>query len=206
MFSLKPYGPNAWLIEHPKHDQLLALGNTLETDPPAHYLEYSLGYDTLLIQFNKPVTADSILSYLGRADTIPVLGRVPRHHDIPVRYDGPDLEDTARALKLSCMELVTLHTAPLYQVRFLGFSPGFPYLDGLPERIHLPRRSTPRTRVQAGAVAIGGSHASIYSISSPGGWHWLGNTDYTIFDRTKQNAEAFSLQAGDTLTFIPIHA
>ncbi|GAA5495350.1 5-oxoprolinase subunit B [Rubritalea halochordaticola] len=203
MLSLTPFGPSAWLVLHPDHSKLKALGRALEQEAPADFVDYTLGYESLLILFRAPVPEAVVRVYLDSL-TLDALGdQSSTHHHIPVSYDGPDLEDTAKALKLTCEELVQLHSSALYQVRFLGFSPGFPYLDGLPERIHLPRRSSPRPRMNPGAVAIGGGHASIYSIASPGGWHWLGNTNFPIFDPQKNDESAFALKSGDTLTFIP---
>lgn len=205
-FSLRPYGPNGWLVLHPDHSVLIALGEMLDSKSLPHFQEYTLGYESLLIQSKKPIRRELLEEYLRSISLDTAPENETRHHDIPVAYDGPDLEDTAKALKLSCDELVSMHSSAIYQVRFLGFSPGFPYLDGLPEQLHLPRRSSPRTRMQAGAVAIGGPHASIYTIPSPGGWHWLGNTEYPIFDRSQSDSSAFALKPGDTLTFVPQNA
>lgn len=98
----------------------------------------------------------------------------PREHELHVRYDGEDLGDVARAVGLPIAEVIALHLAPVYDVAFMGFLPGFPYLHGLDTRLRLPRRSTPRPRVPAGAVAIGGPYAGVYPLASPGGWHLLG--------------------------------
>ena len=101
---------------------------------------------------------------------------------IPVRYDGADLAGVAEATGLSEDEVVTVHTGPLYTVAFTGFAPGFGYLTGLDERLRLPRRGTPRTRVPAGAVAIAGEFTGVYPRPSPGGWHLLGRTDLAVWD------------------------
>jgi KipI family sensor histidine kinase inhibitor len=98
----------------------------------------------------------------------------PRQHDLHVRYDGEDLAAVAREVGLPVAELIALHRAPVYDVAFMGFLPGFPYLHGLDPRLHLARRATPRARVPAGAVAIGGPYAGVYPQASPGGWHLLG--------------------------------
>jgi biotin-dependent carboxylase-like uncharacterized protein len=97
-------------------------------------------------------------------------------------------------------EIVRLHSAASYTVAAVGFSPGFPYLTGLPERLHLPRRATPQ-RVPAGSVAIAGKQAGIYPFDSQGGWHVLGRTDLELFDPSR--AEPALLQPGDRLKFVP---
>lgn len=115
--------------------------------------------------------------------------------EIPVCYDGdcaPDLAEAAQSLALSEDEVVRRHSAGLYRVAMLGFSPGFPYLLGLDPRLQLPRRATPRTRVPAGSVAIGGAQSGIYPRELPGGWHLIGRTPLNLFDlhRTPPNLVA----------------
>lgn len=116
---------------------------------------------------------------------------VPSQHDetalieIPVCYGGefgPDLDDAAARAGLSAAEFAAAHTAAEYRVAMLGFAAGFPYLLGLDPRLHLPRRASPRTRVPAGSVAIGGAQTGIYPRELPGGWNLIGRTPLTLFD------------------------
>ena len=104
---------------------------------------------------------------------------------IDVRYVGPDLVTVAKALGITADEVIALHSQSTYEVAFFGFSPGFAYLTGLPQRLHLPRRETPRTVVPAGAVAIASSYTAVYPRSSPGGWHLLGQTEAEMFDASR---------------------
>lgn len=111
----------------------------------------------------------------------------PEHREsetvtIDVRYDGDDIAEVAGAVGLTIDEVVLAHSSALYRVEFCGFSPGFGYLSGLPDVLHLPRRATPRTRVPAGSVAVAAQYAAVYPTSSPGGWHLLGSTDVQLFD------------------------
>jgi 5-oxoprolinase (ATP-hydrolysing) subunit B len=101
---------------------------------------------------------------------------------IPVVYDGADLGPVAESVGLSVAEVVALHTEAVYTAEFLGFAPGFAYLVGLPEVLHLPRRATPRTRVPGGSVAIADRHTAVYPGASPGGWHLLGHTAASVWD------------------------
>ncbi|MFD4346736.1 allophanate hydrolase subunit 1 [Streptomyces coelicoflavus] len=94
--------------------------------------------------------------------------------EIPVRYDGPDLADVAALWGVAPDEVGALHGAHTYRVAFCGFAPGFGYLTGLPPRLHVPRRSTPRTRVPAGAVALAGPYSAVYPRATPGGWQLIG--------------------------------
>ncbi len=69
-----------------------------------------------------------------------------------------------------------------WTVAFCGFAPGFGYLVGGDSRLQVPRRSTPRTRVPAGAVALAGEFASVYPRESPGGWQLIGKTSVHTWD------------------------
>ncbi|MCK9911012.1 5-oxoprolinase subunit PxpB, partial [Microbacteriaceae bacterium K1510] len=89
---------------------------------------------------------------------------------------GPDLEDLAGYHQLTPVEVIELHSSADYRVYMLGFSPGFPYLGGLPPQISTPRLETPRTFIPAGSIGIAGSQTGIYSVSSPGGWRIIGHT------------------------------
>jgi KipI family sensor histidine kinase inhibitor len=102
--------------------------------------------------------------------------------EIPVRYDGEDLEFVASSTGLDVEDVVAFHSAAQYVVAFCGFAPGFGYLRGLDSRLHLPRRATPRTRVPGGAVAIAAEYTAVYPRPSPGGWLLLGTTTSVMFD------------------------
>lgn len=105
--------------------------------------------------------------------------------EIPVCYGGthgPDLEALAAHAGMSSGEVVARHAAAFYTVAMLGFAPGFPYLLGLDPALHMPRRATPRTRVPAGSVAIGGAQTGIYSRELPGGWNLIGRTPLALFN------------------------
>ncbi len=135
-------------------------------------------------------------------DAMPV--RVVR---IPVAYggeEGTDLTEAAQACGISEQELIARHTAAQYTVAMLGFQPGFPYLIGLDAGLHLPRRATPRPRVPAGSVAIGGAQTGIYPSASPGGWHVIGRTSARLFDPTRDPPAL--LAPGDVVRFFAVGA
>ena len=122
----------------------------------------------------------------------------PRTIDVPVCYGpelGLDLADVAAHTGLSVDDVVRLHSSAEYRVACIGFTPGFPYLIGLPAELATPRRATPRTAVPAGSVAIGGSHTGIYPTQSPGGWHVIGRTSLRLFDAAREPLSL--LRAGD---------
>jgi KipI family sensor histidine kinase inhibitor len=127
-----------------------------------------------------------------------------RRHEIGVCYGGsagPDLAELARLRGMTEREVVELHCSPTYTVGFLGFAPGFAYLIGLPAALETPRLATPRTRVPAGSVAIGGSFTAVYPRSTPGGWRLLGLTDLALFDVSAPSPAR--LAPGDQVKFVP---
>ncbi len=123
--------------------------------------------------------------------------------EVPVVYGGekgPDLLEVAKRHQISPDELVARHTAPIYTVYFVGFMPGFVYLGGLDSSIHTDRRASPRLKIPAGSVGIGGSQTGVYPGESPGGWQILGNTDLPFFDMNREVPSLFL--PGDQLRFI----
>ena len=124
--------------------------------------------------------------------------------EIPVRYggeDGPDLPDVAARMGLSPSDVIERHASATYRVLFLGFAPGFGYLGPLAPSLVLPRRATPRVRVPAGSVAIGGTYTAVYPGESPGGWHVLGRSSAPIWDPRRDSPAM--LQPGGIVRFVP---
>jgi KipI family sensor histidine kinase inhibitor len=105
--------------------------------------------------------------------------------EIPVCYGGrfgPDLGAVAAWAGMDPHHVITAHASREYRVFMLGFLPGFPYLASVDERIAMPRRDTPRTRVVAGSVGIAGPQTGVYSFDSPGGWQIIGRTPLVMFE------------------------
>jgi KipI family sensor histidine kinase inhibitor len=139
------------------------------------------------------------------ADTSPSDAGEQRLIDIPVCYGGelgPDLATVAATCNMSEQQVIDLHSAGSHLVYMLGFAPGSPYIGGLDPRLALPRRSTPRTRVPAGTVAIAREQSAIYSIEMPGGWNLLGRTPLKLF--SLQDDPPCLLRPGDRVRFVPI--
>jgi len=121
---------------------------------------------------------------------------------IPVCYDAEfalDLEEIARHSGLGAEKVVDLYHAAEYRVHCIGFTPGFPFLGGLPSKLATPRRSTPRKEIPAGSVAIGGAQTGIYPVKSPGGWNVIGRTPLRLFDPQKDPPAL--LRAGNRVRF-----
>lgn len=126
---------------------------------------------------------------------------------IPVCYEpscAPDLLPLAKQLGISVDAIIVLHSNAEYQVGMIGFAPGFPYLTGLPAELQVPRRANPRTRVEAGSVAIAEQMCGIYPKALPGGWTIIGRTPTTLFDASCM--DPCLLSAGDSVCFQPISA
>jgi inhibitor of KinA len=122
--------------------------------------------------------------------------------EIPVCYEtefAPDLEHVAQHAGLQGEDVVDLHSSAEYRVHCVGFTPGFPFLGGLPRKIATPRRDVPRKEIPAGSVAIGGSQTGIYPIKSPGGWNVIGRTPLQLFDPQKDPPAM--LRAGNRVRF-----
>ncbi len=162
--------------------------------------EIAPAYASLLIRFD-PVTwagaeqsphaqlLIAIESILGETEKDDAAEMGSRAIEIPVCYGGgfgPDLNEAARHAQLDAHEFVARHTAAEYKVAMLGFAPGFPYLLGLDASLHVPRRASPRTRVPAGSVAIGGAQTGIYPRELPGGWQIIGRTPWVLFDAGRE--------------------
>lgn len=125
--------------------------------------------------------------------------------EIPVCYEGAcaqDIEDVSRIHGISVADVVALHVASRYVVRFIGFSPGFAYLDGLPHQLATPRLDAPRVRVPAGSLGIAGDQTGIYPHATAGGWRLIGRTPLTMFAPHREKPAL--LATGDTVRFTPI--
>lgn len=185
-----------------------ALVHALATKRPPGCGEFVLGYDSILLV---GMRLQEALEWVGRRPTDrPARVNAPRCHHIGVIYDGADLKIVAKGCGMDVAAVIERHSAPTYTVRMMGFSPGFPYLDGLDPSLYVPRRASPRPHIRPGTVAIGGPHAGIYSVASPGGWHLLGQTRFPLFNleaarATKPDpAAVFALSVGDQVRFQPI--
>lgn len=187
----RPYGPDAILFEFEVPDQRWALRCE-------HAQELVVGARTVLVRFDpRKVTRADVICHAHLAETDASTGTT---HRIPMTFDGPDLAPVADAAGLSITEVVARHTAAVYRAEFCGFAPGFAYLSGLDPALHMPRRTSPRTRVPSGSVAIAGSYTAVYPTASPGGWQLLGTTDVTLFDPLSDNPGV--IVPGDRVIFV----
>lgn len=211
---LQAYGDQGVLLGDLTDAERSAWISRFEATLPDGCSEFVLGYNSiLLVGAPEPLATwvDDAMSDLQVSIADATIQPKPVIR-VPVNYSGPDLHSVAEAAGLTDSEVVKIHSDPIYTVRMIGFSPGFPYLDGLDLRLHLPRRPDPRMHIEPGSVAIGGPHAGIYSIASPGGWHLLGQTGFVLFDKScaktihspQGSRQVFRLAPEDRVQFYPI--
>lgn len=202
-------------ISLPLHEEVMQAKNKIESNPFNGLIEtvpayncLAVYYNPLLIEKKNGTIAETVEQFINTI--LKTASPVPSQKQstvltIPVCYDkslGIDLHDLSETLQLSIEEIIHLHSNKIYQVFMTGFKPGFPYMGTLDERLITKRKSSPRLKVEAGAVAIAGSQTGIYPFATPGGWNIIGRTPLSLFDRTKP--DPFLLKAGDQVQFIPI--
>lgn len=207
--GLHALGDSAWLFKangetlEGKLGLILRLRGLLESNPIPGIVDIVSSFDTIAVHFN-PADGPSVLDHLTSLQLTQTLDAKPfvgKAITIPVAYGGSDLQALADEGKLSVAEIIALHSGVEYTVAAIGFSPGFPYLQGLPPQLHQPRHPSPR-KVSAGSVAIAGDQAGIYPFASQGGWHVIGRTDLALFDPFREHPAL--LQPGDRVRFVEV--
>ena len=171
-------------------------------------LDTIIAYNSLLIRYQNPILDQELTirqlknkytasSYLIKQDQF--------LWEIPVCYDasfGLDLEEIANKKKCSVADIVRLHTETEYLVYFIGFQPGFLYLGGLHQNLHVPRKSNPRVRVDKGSLGIGGAQTGVYPQNSSGGWNIIGKSPLNFFNMKATNP-CFA-KPGDHIQFVAV--
>ncbi|WJY32890.1 allophanate hydrolase subunit 1 [Streptomyces sp. P9-2B-1] len=196
-------GPRALLVELPCGEDAEAFHAELLRRRAAGELpvrEIVPGARTVLLDG----VEDRALAGRLRSWTVPPLDRGEGEAvEIPVVYDGPDLADVAEAWGAAVDEVPRLHARTEFRVAFCGFAPGFGYLTGLPGHLSVPRRTTPRTRVPAGALALAGPYTGVYPRTSPGGWQLIGRMPgpEALWDPGREPAAL--LGPGTRVRFVP---
>jgi len=183
--------------------QAQALASTLRTS--GGWLDVVPGLECVVVRYDTavidpPVALARLQSLLEDLSlpAVPDAGRV----EIPVRYGGdagPDLAILCRRLGIPKSELIRRHTGATFRVAMHGFTPGFAYLEGLPDTLQVPRLAAPRQTVAAGSVAIAGQWCGLYALNGPGGWPLIGHTPFELFARGQP--DPFPLKPGTMVVF-----
>jgi KipI family sensor histidine kinase inhibitor len=190
------------------NNQVRALALTLEAARLPGVLEVVPTYRSLGVQFDPAqLGAEALRSRIDDALRALDPGQLPppKVVRLPTCYGGefgPDLPFVSQHSGLSEDEVVRLHSETPYHVHMIGFTAGFAYLGGLPEKLHTPRLPSPRTKTPRGAVGIGGSQTGAYSAETPGGWRLIGRTAVPLFDPLRDPPTP--MLPGDTVRFDPI--
>jgi KipI family sensor histidine kinase inhibitor len=177
-----PCGDRALLVEVADLPAVAAVRAALEHSPLPGQRDVVPAARTVLVVLDRPPSDLDVATLRRLAPEAPREDTVAATVELPVVFDGPDLAEVAELTGRPVPALVRALTAVELTVAFGGFAPGFGYLTGLPDDLHVPRRSTPRTRVPAGSVALAGPFAGAYPQASPGGWQLIGRTDAVLFD------------------------
>ena len=181
-----PSGTAGLLLECSDLDEVLGLYGVLEAEPPEGVLDIVPAARTVLLVLDPGATTpDRVRAQVEGISP----GQGPAAGDaadsvleVPVVYDGDDLDDVAGILGCDRDEVVRRHISGLWTVAFCGFAPGFGYLTADEGEWSVPRRKSPRTKVPAGSVALAGEFSAVYPRETPGGWQLIGRTDLEVFD------------------------
>lgn len=181
--EVRPCGDSGVLVEVADQAEALALHAALRATPPAGLTDLVPAACTVLIRVVPGTDLRSLAATVEELDVRPLDGSAGGAAlEVPVVYDGADLDDVAALTGMSGSQVVAAHTGQRWTVAFAGFAPGFGYLVGEDERLTVPRRAEPRTAVPTGAVGLAGRFSGIYPRESPGGWQLLGRTELRTWD------------------------
>ena len=189
--------------------KLISLLESLRAIQLEGITDYSVSYTKLMIYYDPMIIESSDIEEAIRkinADEYQTPLKKKRIIEIPVCYDDEFGLDLNRYYEegLTIEQIQTLHTEREYYVYMIGFLPGFPYLNGVNDKLKMPRKETPRTRIPKGSVGIAGSQTGFYPTSSPGGWNIIGRTPLNI--GIEDNTLNVPYRAGDYIKFKPINS
>jgi KipI family sensor histidine kinase inhibitor len=212
---LLPSGDSAITVEFSRNidatanQRVLALDRTLARETIAGVTETVPTYRSLLVHYD-PV----LIGFAELGEQLLALAQKPipsaaktRRWRIPVVYGGEhgiDLEDVAKTLNTTPDEIVARHVAGDYRVAMIGFTPGWSYLSGLTDSLHMPRRQNPRLLTPAGTISIGGVQTGVQCLAAPSGWHLLGQTAVRTYQLHRN--PIFLLEPGDSVSFVSVDA
>lgn len=211
--EINPFGENAFLIEWSNeisdynHTQVTATNKIIIEQFNDKIIETTPSYQSLAIYLKKNINTSLFIQKISDLLNEACLSEkvYSREVHIPVCYDkefGLDLERLSEIHNLSIKSIIAHHTKRIYPVYFIGFLPGFPYLEGLNPMISTPRKEKPRSIVRAGSVGIAGDQTGVYPLDSPGGWNIIGRSPISFFDIKKDSPSL--LKAGDQIKFFEI--
>lgn len=198
-----PVNLDALLVELDDLPQTLALLASLQSEPLRGIEELVPAARTLLVRYRPSmVSRAALVAAIGARSLDATVERTSTLIEIPVSYSGEDLDEVAQMLGITREEVIRRHTGSEYTVAFTGFAPGFAYLSGGDPGLDVPRRTTPRTRIPAGAVGLAGQFSGVYPQASPGGWQIIGVTATPMWDLSRDVPAL--LQPGFRVRFVDV--
>ena len=182
VLSVKPVGTTAVLAELSGLRDVLALQALLLEQPLPGQVDVLAAAETVMVKADSPAAARRMASLLLALDLTAQPHAEGKLVTIDTVYDGEDLAEVGRLTGLGAEGVVAAHTGQVWTVAFGGFAPGFGYMVGENQALEVPRRSSPRTEVPAGSVALAGNYSAVYPRTSPGGWQLIGRTAAHMWD------------------------
>ena len=207
-FRLLEYGPTCAMFELDAQVHVEDLSAHLRTAIDAGTLtdveDMVPAARTLMVLTRTPATRTAVVGVAETWSPSDEVAATGAEHRIEVVYDGPDIDEVRRLTGMDRDEIISIHSDAEYRVAFMGFAPGFGYLTGLPEVLHLPRRKDPRTRVPPRSVAIAGEYSAVYPRVSPGGWNLIGRSLQPMWRDDSEQPNV--LAPGDLVRFLPVES
>ena len=197
--SVRPVGTRAVLAELDGLPDVLSLQAMLDKSPLPGQVDVLAAAETVMVVGESASATRAIGARLLELELTPPQDTDPRLVVIDTVYDGEDLADVAGLTGLSVEGVIASHTGQIWTVAFAGFAPGFGYMVGENQSLNVPRRSSPRTAVPAGSVALGGQYSAVYPRRSPGGWQLIGRTGARMWDLDR--AQPALVRPGDRVQY-----
>ena len=191
------------------YEKVRSLDGQLRRSPVAGVVETVPTYRSLMIHYDPAIlpwkqleqTLRGLLAQSGSAEQT-----ARKVITVPVLFGGElgmDLADVAQYHHTTPEEIVRRFCDSEFLIYMLGFTPGYPYIGGVPEGLQTPRLASPRLKTPAGSVGIGGAQLGIYPIESPGGFRIVGNTPLRLYDPDRKSGPVL-LEAGESIRFAAI--
>ncbi|MGK8502509.1 5-oxoprolinase subunit B family protein [Nocardia asiatica] len=212
--AVRAAGDRALLVTPQQRDLVAQLVTALRDRPVPGVQDLLPAAETVLLTLDSPRAGEAVRHALTTLlislhaeqpagvsrGTLPDSAFRAEPVSVPVRYDGADLDEVARLLELTTAEVIAAHTGTVWRCAFVGFAPGFGYLESPDGRLSVPRRAQARTAIPAGAVALAGGYSAVYPRSTPGGWQLIGSTDLRMWDVERDPPAV--IRAGATVRFV----
>ncbi|MBW3564422.1 MAG: urea amidolyase family protein [Acidobacteria bacterium] len=201
-FELRSAGPGTVLVQLDDDPAMVEAVQTTLSQMDA-VESATPGFDSVFVSFDPRTLSLEEITTALEAIPPPDRSRLASGSEIEIPVsiaaaDAPDLDFIVEACGVGREELIEILRSVVLRGRFEGFLPGFVYLDGLPPRLVIERRTVPRTKVPAGSFAIAAGMAGFYPLASPAGWHILGRTPAALVDPERRPAKL--LRPGDRIS------